>query len=163
MRYLIPNHAKNTAAAPTAVTTGTAVKTMLQIKPLVPLFITEWGYFFDGTPSDIKVELIEVDVAATVTALVDADITRLDRVLDGVASSIFMTLTTSGTGFSSGAEGSVAVVRNLDAPQVTSLKAFVKPFALGEDSRDGGGGCEHALLHQGKNGITHCPFAAITG
>ena len=133
MRYTIPNHAKNTTAAPAGVTTGTAIKTMLQIKPIVPLFVIEWGYFFDGTPSDIKVELIEVDVAATVTASVDADITRIDRVSDGVASSIFMTLSTTGTGFTSSSEGTVTVVRNLDAPQVTSLKAFVKPFALGEE------------------------------
>lgn len=133
MRYLIPNHAKNTTAAPAGVTTGTSIKTMLQVKPLVPLFITEWGYFLDGSPSDIKIELIEVDVTAAVTALVDADITRLDRVSDGVASSIFMTLSTSGTGFTSTSEGTVAVVRNLDAPQISSLKAFVKPFALGEE------------------------------
>lgn len=133
MRYLVPNHAKNTTAAPAGVTTGTAIKTMLQVKPLVPLFVTEWGYFFDGTPADIKVELVEVDVAATVTALADADITRLDKVLDGVASSIFMTLGTTSTGFTSSGEGTVTVVRNLDATQVTSLKAFVKPFALGEE------------------------------
>lgn len=133
MRYLIPNHAKNTTAAPAGVTTGTSIKTMLQVKPLVPLFITEWGYFFDGTPTDIKVELVEVDVAATVTALVDADITRIGRVLDGVASSTLMTLSTTGTGFTSTGEGTVTVVRNLDAPQITSLKAFVKPFALGEE------------------------------
>ncbi len=133
MRYLIPNHAKNTTAAPAGVTTGTALKTMLQVKPLVPLFVTEWGYFFDGTPADIKVELVEVDVAATVTASVDADITRLHNVLDGVAASIFMTLGTTGTGYTSSGEGSVTVVRNLDAPQVSSLKAFVKPFALGEE------------------------------
>lgn len=133
MRYLIPNHAKNTTAAPAGVTTGTSIKTMLQVKPLMPLRIVEWGYFFDGSPSDIKVELIEADVAATVTALVDADITRLDHVTDGVASSIPMTLGTSSTGFTSSNEGTVTVVRNLDAPQVSSLKAFVKPFALGEE------------------------------
>ena len=133
MRYLIVNHAKNTTAAPAAVTTGTSLKTMLQIKPLMPLKIIEWGYFFDGSPSDIKVELVEVDVAATVTALVDADITRIDEVSDGVAASVPMTLSTSGTGFTSTSEGTVTVVRNLDAPQVTSLKAYVKPFALGEE------------------------------
>ncbi len=132
MRYLIPNHAKNTTAAPAGVTTGTTIKTMLQVKPLCPLYILEWGYFLDGSPSDIKVELVEVDVAATVTALVDADITRLDHVTDGVASSIFMTLSTTGTGFTSTSENTVTVVRNLDAPQVSSLKTFVRPFALGE-------------------------------
>ncbi len=133
MRYYIGNHVKNTTAAPTAVTTGTAIKTMLQVKPLVPLKIVEWGFFFSGAPADIKVELVEVDVAATVTALVDADITRLDWILDGVASSLFMTLGTSATGFTSTVEGTPTVARNLAAPQVTSLKAFVQPFALGEE------------------------------
>ena len=133
MKFFIPNHAKNTTAAPAAVTTGTSIKTMLQVKPLCPLLVVEWGYFFDGTPSDIKVELVEVDAAATVTALVDADITRLMWVNDGVASSTFMTLGTSATGYTASAEGTVTVVRNLDAPQVTSLKAFVKSFPLGEE------------------------------
>ncbi len=133
MNYLVLNHAKNTTAAPAAVTTGTAIKTMLQVKPFVPLYLVEWGYFFDGTPSDIKVECIEVDVTAAVTALVDADITQLDAVGDGVVASVGgLTLGTSATGFTSTNEGSVTVVRNLDAPQVTSLKAFVKPFSLGK-------------------------------
>lgn len=133
MRYLIPNFATNTTAAPTAVTTGTSIKTMLQVKPFVPLWVVEWGYFFDGSPSDIKVELIEVDVAATVTASADADITKLDVVSDGVAPSVgALTLGTAATGYTASAEGTITVCRNLDAPQVSSLKAFVKPFALGE-------------------------------
>lgn len=133
MRLFVPNHAKNTAAAPAGVTTGTVIKTMLQIKPFVPLYIVEWGYFCDGSPTDIKIELIEVDVAATVTALVDADITKIDDVADGVAASVAgLTLSTTGTGFTASAEGTVTVVRNLDAPQVSSLKAFVKPF-VGKD------------------------------
>lgn len=133
MRFLVPNHAKNTAAAPAGVTTGTVIKTMLQLKPFVPLWIVEWGYFFDGSPSDIKVELIEVDVAATVVALADGDITKLDAVADGVAASVAgLTLSTTGSGFTASAEGTVADSRNLDATQISSLKAFVKPFALGE-------------------------------
>ena len=133
MRVLVPNHAKNTTAAPAGVTTGTSIKTMLQVKPFVPLWVLEWGYFLDGSPSDIKIELVEVDVAATVTALADADITQLDVVADGVAPSIAgLTLGTSATGFTASAEGAVTAVRNLDAPQISSLKAFVKPFALGE-------------------------------
>lgn len=137
MRYFIPNHAKNVTAAPAGVTTNNAIKTMLQVKPLVPLYIYEWGYFFDGTPSDIKVELVEVDVAATVTALVDVDISRVRNVLDGVAASLFMTLSTIGTGFGSsgagGGEGTPTVVRNLDAPQISSLKAFKQTFPLGDE------------------------------
>lgn len=133
MRLLVPNHAKNTTAAPAAVPTGTAIKTMLQIKPFVPIYVVEWGYYLDGSPSDIKIEFIEVDVAATVTASVDADITQLDAVSDGVVSSVAaLTLSTTGTGYTASAEGTVTVVRNLDAPQVSSLKAYNKPF-VGKD------------------------------
>lgn len=133
MKYFVPNHAKNTTAAPAGVTTGTAIKTMLQIKPFVPLWVLEWGYFLDGSPSDIKIELVEVDVTATVTALADLDITYLDAVADGVAASVGgLTLGTAASGFTSTVEGTVTAVRNLDAPQISSLKAFVKPFALGE-------------------------------
>ncbi len=133
MQFLIPNHAMQTAAAPTAVTTGTSIKTMLQIKPLVPLWVVEWGYFFDGTPSDIKIELIEVDVAATVTASVEADITKVGAVADATATgAINLTLSTSGTGYTSSNEGSVTAVRNLDGPQISSLKSFIKQFPLGE-------------------------------
>lgn len=133
MEYLVPNHAKNTTAAPAGVTTGTAIKTMLQWKPFVPLYIAEWGYCLDGTPSDIKIELIESDVAATVTALVDADITQLDEVADGVVASIGgLSLGVSASGFTATVEGTTTVVRNLDGPQVSSLKAYQKQFPLGE-------------------------------
>lgn len=135
MQFLIPNHAMQTTAAPAGVTTGTAIKTMLQVKPLVPLYVVEWGYFFDGSPSDIKVELIETDVAATVTVSVEADITKLGAVADAVATAaINMTLGTTSTGYTSSSEGTVAAVRNLDAPQISSLKTFIKQFPLGERS-----------------------------
>lgn len=132
MEYLVSNHVKNTIAAPTAVATGNTIKTMLQILPIVPLYVKEWGYFFDGSPNDIKVELIEVDVAATVTALANADITQLDAVGDGVAANVNMTLSTAGTGFTATAEGTITVVRNLDPVQISSLKLFMKPF-VGKD------------------------------
>lgn len=132
MQFLIPNHATQVAAAPAAVTTGNAIKTMLQVKPLVPLFVLEWGYCFDGTPADIKVELIEVDVAATVTASAEADVTKLGNPADSGQAAIVMTLSTSGTGFTSTGEGTVTALRNLDAPQVSSLKTYQKQFPLGE-------------------------------
>jgi hypothetical protein len=70
--YLIGNGAMQTTAAFVAVTTGTAIKTMLQVKPgaTTVLKIIEWGISFDGSAAATpgKVELIETDVAATVTA-----------------------------------------------------------------------------------------------
>lgn len=132
MQFLLPNHAMQTTTAPTPVTTGTAIKTILQVKPLVPLFVVEWGYFFDGSPVDIKVELIEVDVAATVTAYVEADITKLGNPEDAGQAAINMTLSTTGSGYTSSNEGTVAASRDLDGPQISSLKAYQKQFPLGE-------------------------------
>lgn len=122
-----------TTAAPAGVTTGTAIKTMLQVKPLVPLFLVEWGYFFDGSPSAIKVELVEADVAATVTASVEADLTKLGNVADATATgAINMTFGTTATGYTASGEGTVTAIRNLDAPQISSLNSFIKQFPLGE-------------------------------
>ena len=47
--YLLQNGAVGTTAAPVAVTTGTAIKTMLQIKPFNTCKIVEWGISFDGS------------------------------------------------------------------------------------------------------------------
>ena len=134
MQLLIPNHAMQTADSPAGVTTGTAIKTMLQVKPVCPLWIVEWGYFFDGSPSDIKVELIETGaVFATVTAHVEADITKYGAVADATAmGAANLTLGTSATGYTGTAEGTVTAIRNLDGPQISSLKSFIKQFPLGE-------------------------------
>jgi hypothetical protein len=81
-RYLIQNSAAGTTAAPVKVTTGTSIKTMLQVKPSATngIHVVEWGISFDGSAAATpgNVELMESDVAATVTALAAADITKLD-------------------------------------------------------------------------------------
>src|SRR5215470_7925132 len=80
--YMIGNGASQTTAAFVAVATGTSIKTMLQVKPgaTTVLEIVEWGISFDGSAAATpgKIELIETDVAATVTASVANDITKLD-------------------------------------------------------------------------------------
>ena len=61
--YLIQNGAAGLTAAPVAVTTGTAVKTMLQFKALATAVakVVEWGISFDGSTAATpgKVELFE--------------------------------------------------------------------------------------------------------
>jgi hypothetical protein len=70
--YQAHNYAQPTTAAPAPVTTGTAIKTLLQIATpsTEDLTVVAWGIDFDGTAAaaPIKVELIDTDVAATVTA-----------------------------------------------------------------------------------------------
>ena len=47
--YLIANGPMPTTAAQAPVTTGTAIKTLLQIKPFNTCKIVEWGVSFDGS------------------------------------------------------------------------------------------------------------------
>ena len=77
--YLIANGPMPTTAAQAVVATGAVIKTMLQVKPFNIARIVEWGISFSGfaAAAPIQVELLETDVAATVTASLDADITKL--------------------------------------------------------------------------------------
>jgi len=138
--YLIGNGPMQTTAAFAAVTTGTAIKTMLQVKPSATIIakIVEWGISFDGFAAALpgKVELIETDVAATVTAHATADITKLDgnALSGGDPVTNLIQVGTSSTGYTASAEGSITAVRNLDAPQfIAPTSQFIKQFPLGRE------------------------------
>lgn len=135
--YLIPNGPMQTTGAFAPVTTGTSIKTLLQIKPFNLAKIIEWGISFDGFIAALpgRVELIETDVAATVTASVDADITKRNAIGDvAVASIAGLTLSTTGTGYTASAEGSITSIRNLDAPIFLPPTApFIKQYPLGQE------------------------------
>lgn len=137
VQYLIFNGPMQTTASGAVVTTGTSIKTMLQFKPLVPGKIIEWGVSFDGSAAATpgKVELIETDVAATVTASVAADITAWNAEAIALNSpSTLMTLSTSGTGYTSTSEGSITAVRNLDSPKlIAGTNQYEKQFPLGRE------------------------------
>ena len=80
-RYLVWNAATAAlTAAPTMVTTGTALKPMLQVKPSTYIAVIAWGYSFDVTPTAVvKVELITTGtVNATVTAFNAGDVVKFD-------------------------------------------------------------------------------------
>jgi hypothetical protein len=118
MSFKTFNGANPTTAALTAVTTGTSIKTMLQIAaPSTRMLqIIAWGYTLSSTPAagDAIVELIQTDVAATVTAHVAAGIYNSDP--NGSAS--LVTLGTSATGYTATVEGSTTVTRVFDTDQV---------------------------------------------
>lgn len=100
-----------TTAAQAAVTTGTTIKTMLQIATpsTRQIKIISWGFTVATTPSSgtNQVELLQTDVAATVTAHVAAGVQPNDP--NGPAS--LMTLGTSATGYTSTAEGTTTAAR----------------------------------------------------
>lgn len=134
---LLANGPQQTTSAFAVVTTGTAIKTLLQIKPsaTLPAKIVEWGISFDGSAAatPIKCELIEVDVAATVTAYSAADITKLDgeALACGDVTTNLIVVGTSGSGFTATAEGSITACRNLAGPQLVSpTNQFIQQFPL---------------------------------
>lgn len=134
MLYLIVNGPSPTTAAQAPVTTGTAIKTMLQLKPFNIVEIVEWGVSFDGsvaaTPG--KVELCDTGtVFGTVTASADADISKLDSVEQAVASVAGLTLGTSATGYTCTSEGSITAVRMFDMQLVAPTSQYVKQFPQG--------------------------------
>lgn len=135
--YLLANGPMQTTAAFATVTTGTSIKTMLQIKPsaTIQAKILEWGFSFDGTAGG-KIELIETDVAATVTAFVAADITKLDSdaLMGGDPTTNLIQVGTTSSGYTSSGEGSITSVRNLDLPlTLTTGATFAKQFPLGQE------------------------------
>jgi hypothetical protein len=109
-----------TTAAMAPVTTGTTIKTMLQLATPTNRTITiiSWGWQIDALPTTTltgKIELIETDVAATMaTAHVAAGVQPL---LPGVPASLLQ-LGTTATGFSATAEGTPAATRTFDQDEV---------------------------------------------
>lgn len=131
--FIAFNGAPPTTAALTPVTTGTAIKTMLQVATpsTCELRVVEWGISFDGSAAaqPIKVELIETgSVAATVTAHSTSTVKVLNDT--GTVTSK-MTMSTSGTGYTSTAEGTITATRILDYQQIAPTAQFVKQWPLG--------------------------------
>jgi len=121
-----------TTAAQVAVTTGVAVKTLLQVAPpaTLELEVIAWGVSFDsGTfGAKIKCELIETDVAATVTAHAAAGIVK---VTDPGQLASQVTLGVAATGYTASAEGAIAASRVLDAQWVDQSGAYSYTWPLG--------------------------------
>jgi hypothetical protein len=137
MLVLIQNGAMPTTAAPVKVTTGTAIKTMLQVKLAsgVTGKVVEWGISFDGSAAatPIECELVETGtVFATVTASVAADITRLNP-LEQDPTTAYIVVGTTATGYTSTGEGSTTATREMDFQLVAPTNQYVKQFPLGRE------------------------------
>jgi hypothetical protein len=128
-RYKCWNGPAPTIAAQQQVTTGTAIKTMLQIAtPSTRMIqLVSWGFSVDDPPgADATFELLETDVAATgLTAHVAAGV---QPVWPGLPASL-MTLSTSGTGYASTAptEGTITATRVFDVVSMSSVSAEAAP------------------------------------
>ena len=132
--YFAANGAMPTTSALNKVTTGTVIKTMLQIASSAtrPLKVVEWGISFDGSAAatPIQCELIQTDVAATVTAHVAAGVQPYD---DPNAPASTVTLGTSATGYTASAEGSTTTTRYGDVQLIAPTNQYVKQWPLGRE------------------------------
>lgn len=137
--FLFKNGPMVTTAAFVPVTTGTSIKTLLQIKASAtkPFKIIEWGISFDGSAAATpgKVELIETDVAATVTAFAAADISKLDAeaIAAGDPTTNLFPVGTTSSGYTSSGEGSITAVRDFDVQQIAPTSQYIKQFPLGRE------------------------------
>lgn len=116
------NAAMPTTAAQASVTTGTAIKTMLQLSTPATKDITiiSWGFSCDDPPgADAVFELIQTDVAATVTAHVASGVQPQNP---GSPASL-LTLGVANTGFTASAEGAITATRTLDTVSMSSTSA----------------------------------------
>lgn len=137
--YLIANGPNPTTAAQVAVDTGTAIKTMLQIKLGLTANrgkVIEWGISFDGSAAatPILCELLTTGtVAATVTAHDAAGIQNLDPFGTTPTTGNPFTFTTITTGYTSTGEGSIVATRALDIQQIAPTNQYVKQWPLGRE------------------------------
>jgi len=137
MRFTFYNGPMPTTAVLAAVATGTAIKTMLQIKAFNPVKISAWGFSLGtgATAIDTQVELLDTGtINATVTAAVDADVMKENGAGDSTVASVAgLTLATSGTGYTSSAEGSITAVKLFDSVIVQPLATYAYQFPLGQE------------------------------
>jgi hypothetical protein len=118
----VGNWAAVTTAAPVEVTTGTSIKTMLQLATPATrqIQLISWGFTLDAAPATTGegvVELMQSDVAATVTAHVAAGV----QPLDPNAPASLLTLGTTATGYTSSNEGTTTASRSFDTVKVSGV------------------------------------------
>ena len=134
--YKIFNGPMPTTAAQLAVTTGTSIKTLLQIKTFNIAKIVAWGISFDGAAAaaGIQCELLDTGtVFGTVTASADADVMKFGSVEPAVASVAGLTLGTSATGYTCTSEGSITAVKMFDSQFVQPTGQYAWEFSLGRE------------------------------
>jgi hypothetical protein len=125
-RYKTWNGPMPTTAAQASDTTTTAIKTMLQVATpsTRQIQLIGWGYTLDDVPgADAVFELLDTDVAATVTAHVAAGVQPLTP---GQPPSL-VTLGVAATGYTASAEGATANSRVHDVVSASLVSAEAAP------------------------------------
>lgn len=120
-RYITWNGPAPTTAAQQSVTTGTAIKTMLQLATpsTRQIQLISWGFSIDDPPgADSVVELLQTDVGATITQHVASGIQPLDP---NAPASLLDISSTTKTGYTSSNEGTVTATRVFRAVSLSSV------------------------------------------
>ena len=136
--YKIFNGPMPTTAAQLAVTTGTAIKTMLQVKGVtaVQMKVKAWGVSMDGAAAaaGVQWELLETGtVFATVTASAAADCLGWDGPGLATVSTTYLSVGTAATGYTSTAEGTITATRVFDSQFVQPTGERAWEFSLGNE------------------------------
>lgn len=127
-----------TTAAQLAVTTGTTIKTMLQLKSIaaVQMKVKAWGVSMDGAAgaAGVQWELCETGtVFATVTAHVAADIHGWDGHGLATTSTTYLSVGTAASGYTASAEGTITAMRMFDSQFVQPTGQYAWEFSLGNE------------------------------
>jgi hypothetical protein len=142
--YLVFNSAMATVAAPDAQPTGTAIRTMLQIRPAIGQIIRPiaWGCSFDGSAAATPgvVELIETDVGATMSTAFGVNDVQPYGNANGTANTagatgVPLNLSTATSGFATGAvtEGTTTASRMADVQQIAPTNQYTMQWPLGRE------------------------------
>lgn len=127
------NGATPTTAAAVKVTTGTVIKTLLQIgiPSTTSILVVEWGISFDGSSAGtpIECELIQTDVAATVTSFTPQLYTNPNDEASLCVGG------TAATGYTATAEGTITATRYADLQLISPTNQYVKQWPLGREPR----------------------------
>jgi hypothetical protein len=136
MLYTIKSGAMATTASFVKLTTGTSIRTMLQLKPFNVMKIAAWGISFDGSAAATPgtVELLDTGTifCTGLTACADADIDKVSGRDQANASVAGLTLATTGTGFTNGAntEGSIVASTTYDVQLLPPTAPYILQFPL---------------------------------
>ncbi len=139
--YLIPNGPMPTTAAFAKVATGTAIKTMLQVKLATVALrgkVVEWGISFDGFAAALPIQcelLTTGTVKATITEHVATGLLNLDPLATAPTDDFPFAFGAAGdeTGYTATAEGSITATRMMDFQMVAPTNQYVKQFPLGRE------------------------------
>jgi hypothetical protein len=140
--YIVYNSSLATTAAPVKQPTGTAIRTMMQLRFAtgVSAQIIRWGCSFDGSAAATpgQVELFENTAAATMsTAYAAADIQpyndRNAPANTAGSTGIPLNLSTATSGFATAGvtEGTVAGYRGIDLQMIAPTNQYVYDWPLG--------------------------------